>query len=212
MPKDSRLTDPSDYLRPSQKFFQRKLRSNVDYASVFGVNADSGEPPFTLNRLGSDQLTNNLVTQKLERNARLNFIGDSPDANAEAFELFTGLGRFDRDMYDFATGKPIIENRFTNDPIYQEQIDKWTELYKFSPVVEKKVKSKMPSEINPDPMNITLNSITNLVEDEVSGNVSIASLMSKNKSSDDKDIKETKDDKDIKETKDDKDIKETKKT
>lgn len=191
MPKDSRLTDPSDYLRPSQKFFQRKLRSNVDHASVFGVNADSGEPPFTLNRLGADQLTNSLVTQKLERNARLSFIGDSPDTNPEDFELFTGLGRFDRDMYDFATGKPIIENRFTNDPIYQEQIDKWTELYKFSPVVEKKVKSKMPSEINPDPRDLMLTSITNLVENEVSGNVSIASLMSENKSGDDKDVKET---------------------
>jgi len=191
MPKDSRLTDPSDYLRPSQKFFQRKLRSNVDYGSIFGVNADSGEPPFTLNRLGSDQLTNSLVTQKLELNPRLNFIGDSPDANAEAFELFAGLGRFDRDMYDFDTGKPIIENRFTNDPIYQEQIAKWSELYKLSPVVEDKVKTKMPSASNPDPLGRTLTAITNLVEDEVSGDVSIATLMAENKGGNDKDSKET---------------------
>jgi len=191
MPKDSRLTDPSDYLRPSQKFFQRKLRSNVDYASIFGVNADSGEPPFTLNRLGSDQLTNSLVTQKLERNARLNFIGDSPDANAEAFELFAGLGRFDRDMYDFDTGKPIIENRFTNDPIYKEQIAKWSETYKLSPVVEDKVKTKMPSASNPDPRGIMLASITDIVEDEVSGDVSIATLMAENKGGNDKDSKET---------------------
>lgn len=191
MPKDSRLTDPSDYLRPSQKFFQRKLRSNVDYASIFGVNADSGEPPFTLNRLGSDQLTNSLVTQKLERNARLNFIGDSPDANVEAFELFAGLGRFDREMYDFVTGKPVIENRFTSDPIYQEQIAKWAETYKLSPVVEDKVKSKMPSESNPDPRGIMLASITDLVEDEVSGDVSIATLMAENKGGNDKDSKET---------------------
>ena len=191
MPKDSRLTDPSDYLRPSQKFFQRKLRSNVDYASIFGVNADSGEPPFTLNRLGSDQLTNSLVTQKLERNPRLNFIGDSPDANAEAFELFTGLGRFDRDMYDFDTGKPIIENRFTDDPIYKEQIAKWAETYKLSPVVEDKVKNTNPSESNPDPRGIMLASITNIVEDEVSGDVSIATLMAENKGGNDKDSKET---------------------
>lgn len=196
MPKDSRLTDPSDYLRPSQKFFQRKLRSNVDYASIFGVNADSGEPPFTLNRLGSDQLTNSLVTQKLERNARLNFIGDSPDANAEAFELFAGLGRFDRDMYDFDTGKPVIENRFTSDPIYQEQIAKWSELYKLSPVVEDKVKTKMPSASNPDPLGRTLTAITNLVEDEVSGDVSIATLMAENKGNNDKNAKEKKGDND----------------
>ena len=181
MPKDSRLTNPSDYLRPSQKFFQRKLRSNVDYASVFGVNADSGEPPFTLNRLGSDQLTNSLVTQKLERNPRLNFIGDSPDANAEAFELFAGLGRFDREMYDFTTGKPIIENRFTSDPIYQKQIAEWNELYRFSPVVAKRVKSPLPSENNLDPRNILRDRARDIVDDEVSGDVSIAALMAEKK-------------------------------
>ena len=191
MPKDSRLTDPSDYLSDVGKFFKRKMRSNVDYVSIFGVNADSGEPPFTLNRLGSDQLTNSLVTQKLERNPRLNFIGDSPDANAEAFELFTGLGRFDRDMYDFDTGKPVIENRFTSDPIYQKQIAKWAETYKLSPVVEDKVKTKMPSASNPDPRGIMLASITDIVEDEVSGDVSIATLMAENKGGNDKDSKET---------------------
>ena len=99
-------------------------------------------------------------------------------------------------MYDFDTGKPVIENRFTSDPIYQKQIAKWAETYKLSPVVEDKVKTKMPSASNPDPRGIMLASITDIVEDEVSGDVSIATLMAENKGGNDKDSKEKKGDND----------------
>ena len=185
MPKDSRLTDPNDYLSQTQKFFSRNLRSQVPSVYAFAPDADSGEPPFTLGRLTTKDLTDKLVTKKLSNNPRLNFIGSSP----EEYEMFAGLGRFDRETYDFDTGKPLIPNRFTQDPVYAETVAKWNELYEISPVVENKVKTKMPSASNPDPRQIVQNEVNAIVDSEVSGDETIASLI-KGGSDKDKDKEE----------------------
>ena len=60
MPFDSRLTDPNDYIDDVQKRFYRSKK--VDYGEAF--KKSSTEPPFTVNRFGTNDLRRKIQTKK----------------------------------------------------------------------------------------------------------------------------------------------------
>jgi hypothetical protein len=174
MPRDSRLTNPEDYLNDVGKFFRRKSRDKMDYVKNFSVSALQGEPPFNVNRFGPKELTNKLVTKKLALNPRLNFTGNQP----EEFELFAGLGRFNRsEDYSFDTGMPNNPRNFTRDPEFNEF---WVDAYRLSPTIKPsdKIKDPMPSAKNPDPRGYIMAQAEGKAEAEAEGKVSVETLLS----------------------------------
>ena len=90
MPRDPRLVSsrPGKVLKDSQlKFFKE---TNIEYADSF--KKKSTEPTFTINRFDESDLRRKLQNKKPKLNPRLSFLTDD---NAQEFELFTGVGRFD---------------------------------------------------------------------------------------------------------------------
>ena len=181
MPIDPRLvsSQPGKVLKDSQLKFLKE--TNIDYADSF--KKSSTEPPFTINRFDERDLRRKLTSKKPKLNPRLSFINDE---NAQAFELFTGVGRFDtakKDLYSFEQGRPNTKMNFTDYPDYKPM---WAELYAASPTVEKKSKNTMPSLRNPDPQGIILARAENQAENEVENNLSVAQLLSPPKKKKDK--------------------------
>lgn len=173
MARDPRLTDPSKYIDNVGPSFRKQKK--INYGEAFAAKAPEGEPPFNINRFGFKELTNKLVTRKLKLNPRLNFVGDQP----EQYQLFAGLPRFDNErteLYSFERGGANTPRVFTEAPDFKEQ---WVEAYRLSPTVppEKKVSNPMPRERNPDPRGYLMAAAEQRVENEVEGNVSIATLL-----------------------------------
>lgn len=174
MPRDSRLSNPSDYIdEVGQSFLKQK---KVDYADSFQAKSSEGEPPFNINRFGARELSNKLVTRKLALNPRLNFVGNQP----EQYEVFAGLGRFDTErseLFDFDLGRANTKMNFTSAPDFKER---WVDAYRLSPTIkpDDKVSNPLPRLRNPDPNGYLMAAAESRVENEVEGNVSIASLLS----------------------------------
>jgi hypothetical protein len=173
MPFDKRLSDPSKYIDNVQPSFKKQKK--IDYTDSFQAKIEDGDPPFNINRFGVQELTNKLVTRKLALNPRLNFVGDSP----ETYELFAGLGRFDNEraeLYNFEDGRAKTPGNFKLSPDFKEQ---WVEAYQLSPTLEpsKKVSSPMPRIKNPDPRGYLMAAAEKRVENELEGNVSVATLL-----------------------------------
>ena len=183
MPIDPRLvsSQPGKVLKDSQlKFFKD---TNIDYADSF--KKSSTEPPFTINRFDETDLRRKLTSKKPRLNPRLSFITEE---NSQAFELFTGVGRFDnnkKDLYNFDQGRANTLQNFTQYPDYKPM---WAELYFSSPTVGKRARNTMPSVNDPDPQNIIKNRAEGRAEGEVEGDKSIAQLLAekKNKKKDEK--------------------------
>jgi hypothetical protein len=174
MPRDSRLSNPSDYIdEVGQSFLKQK---KVDYADSFQAKSSEGEPPFNINRFGARELSNKLVTRKLALNPRLNFVGNQP----EEYEVFAGLGRFDTErseLFDFDLGRARTNMNFKSAPDFKET---WVDAYRLSPTIshKDKVRNPLPSVRNPDPKGNILAAAESRVENEADGNVSVASLLS----------------------------------
>jgi hypothetical protein len=173
MPRDKRLTNPSDYISEVSKPFLKQ--KTINYVEAFASKSSEGDPPFNLNRFGPRELTNKLVTRKLKYNPRLNFVGDSP----EEFQLFAGLGRFDterQELFDFELGRPRTKMNFTSSPDFKEE---WVEAYRLSPTVnpEKRAKNMIPRLRNPDPRGYLMAQAEARVEAEASGDASVAQLL-----------------------------------
>ena len=168
MPRDSRLSNPSDYIdEVGQSFLKQK---KIDYADSFQAKSSEGEPP------GARELSNKLVTRKLALNPRLNFVGNQP----EQYEVFAGLGRFDTErpeLFDFDLGRARTKMNFTSAPDFKER---WVDAYRLSPTIkpDDKVSNPLPRLRNPDPNGYLMAAAENRVENEMDGNVSIASLLS----------------------------------
>ena len=172
MPRDSRLSRPQDYVDETRLKF---LRNNkVDYGEAF--KSKPSEPPFTINRFDASDLQNKLkkgLGKKQVLNPRLNFVGGDP----QAFQLFTGLPRFDnnkKELYSFEEGRPNTKSNFTQYPEYKPM---WAELYNVSPTVADKSSNPMPSTANPDPQNILRDNAELAAENEVEGKLSVAQLL-----------------------------------
>lgn len=186
MPRDKRLNDPTRHLDDVQKFFsegQRGLRK-INYEESF--RAKSHEPPFNINRFGSNELQSKLVTRKQILNRRLDFAN-----NVQEFQLFTGLGRFDTGrnneempLYSFVDGRANTKLDFRQTPEYLMQGELWNQRYQFSPTISpgERVSNPMPRAANPDPKGFLLATAQQRAEREAEGQMSIAQLLSASQS------------------------------
>ena len=172
MPRDPRLSDPSQYISEVDRKFHKKKK--INYQEAF--KSKPTEAPFTAGgRFETSDLRNKLQAKKLTQNPRLNFVGGDPTE----FQLFTGLPRFDtnrQELYNFETGKP---NTIADFRTYPEYNPMWEEMYRVSPTLEpgSAAKSPMPSVRNPDPNNYIMMAQENKAENEIEDNKTVAQII-----------------------------------
>lgn len=185
MAKDARL----DLGRYVQNPFDKKgqIGKRLDFADLFRSKPETGAYPWNPSRFNQEDLLKRMMTRKITYNPDLNFAPNTPffDDNTEVtpqYELFEGLGRFDRerpDAYDFDEGRAKTPQRPQDQPDYNP---KWIEAYKLSPTVNpgKAAKNPMPRMRNPDPNGYLMKMAENRAENEVQDKPSIAQLLDRN--------------------------------
>ena len=160
-----------------------RIASKLNFRDLFESKPSTGAPPWTPSRFKAEHLTNALQTKKATLNPRLRFVGNSPffdDENQldpKDYELFEGLGRFDRpEAYDFNEGRALTRNRPQNQPDFNPE---WIDAYNVSPTVNpgKRAKNPMPRMKNPDPNGYLMSVAENRVESEAEDKVSVAQLL-----------------------------------
>jgi hypothetical protein len=160
-----------------------RIASKLNFRDLFESKPATGAPPWTPSRFKAEHLTNALQTRKATLNPRLRFVGNSPffdDENQldpKDYELFEGLGRFDKPVaYDFNEGRALTRNRPQNQPDFNPE---WIDAYNVSPTVNpsKRAKNPMPRMKNPDPNGYLMNVAENRVESEAEDKVSVAQLL-----------------------------------
>jgi hypothetical protein len=160
-----------------------RVSRQLNFNDLFASKPATGAPPWTPSRFKAEHLTNALQTKKVTLNPRLRFAGNSPffdDENQldpKDYELFEGLGRFDRPTaYDFENGRPLTRNRPQNQPDFNPE---WIDAYNVSPTVNpgKRAKNPMPRMRNPDPNGYLMSVAERQVENEAEDKVSVAQLL-----------------------------------
>jgi len=160
-----------------------RVARQLNFRDLFESKPSTGAPPWTPSRFKAEHLTNALQTRKTTLNPRLRFVGNSPffdDENQldpKDYELFEGLGRFDRpESYDFNEGRALTRNRPQNQPDFNPE---WIDAYNVSPTVNpgKRAKNPMPRMRNPDPNGYLMSIAENRVEGEAKGKTSVAQLL-----------------------------------
>jgi hypothetical protein len=160
-----------------------RVSRKLNFNDLFASKPATGAPPWTPSRFKAEHLTNALQTRKATLNPRLRFVGNSPffdDENQldpKDYELFEGLGRFDRPVaYDFNEGRALTRNRPQNQPDFNPE---WIDAYNVSPTVNpgKRAKNPMPRMRNPDPNGYLMSVAENRVESEAEDRVSVAQLL-----------------------------------
>jgi hypothetical protein len=160
-----------------------RVSRKLNFNDLFASKPSTGAPPWTPSRFKAEHLTNALQTKKATLNPRLRFVGNSPffdDENQldpKDYELFEGLGRFDRPVaYDFNEGRALTRNRPQNQPDFNPE---WIDAYNVSPTVNpsKRAKNPMPRMKNPDPNGYLMSVAENRVEREAEDKVSVAQLL-----------------------------------
>jgi hypothetical protein len=160
-----------------------RVSRKLNFNDLFASKPSTGAPPWTPSRFKAEHLTNALQTKKATLNPRLRFVGNSPffdDENQldpKDYELFEGLGRFDRPQaYDFNEGRALTRNRPQNQPDFNPE---WIDAYNVSPTVNpsKRAKNPMPRMKNPDPNGYLMSVAENRVESEAEDKVSVAQLL-----------------------------------
>ena len=185
MAKDARL----DLGRYVQNPFDKKgqIGKRLDFADLFRSKPETGAYPWNPSRFNQEDLLKRMMTRKITYNPDLNFAPNTPffDDNSEVtpqYELFEGLGRFDRERpeaYDFTEGRPKTAQRPQDQPDYNPN---WIEAYKLSPTMNprKMAKNPMPRLRNPDPNGFLMKMAENRAENEVQDKPSIAQLLDRN--------------------------------
>ena len=159
-----------------------RIRKNLNFDELFRAKPEAGGFPWNPSRFTERDLTNRVMTRKRQLNPTLNFVQNSPffDDNSEVtseYELFEGLGRFNRPMdYDFNEGRAMTTQRPENQPDFNPV---WVEAYKLSPTVKpgKTAKNPMPRMKNPDPNGYLLALAESRAENEIEGKMSISQLL-----------------------------------
>lgn len=160
-----------------------RVARQLNFNDLFASKPSTGAPPWTPSRFKAEHLTNALQTRKATLNPRLRFVGNSPffdDENQldpKDYELFEGLGRFDRPVsYSFEEGRALTRNRPQNQPDFNQE---WVDAYNVSPTVNpgKRAKNPMPRMRNPDPNGYLMSMAENRVEGEAEGKASVAQLL-----------------------------------
>lgn len=183
MAKDHRLDLGRYVTNPFNE--QGRIRKNLDFDDLFRAKPESGQYPWNPSRFTERDLLNRIRTKQRKLNPNLNFVSNAPffDENAEVtpeYELFEGLGRFNRPMdYDFNEGRALTRQRPEQQPDFNPV---WVDAYKLSPTVKpgKAAKNPMPRMRNPDPNNYLLLAAEKRVENESENNMSVAQII-KNK-------------------------------
>jgi len=180
--KDSRL-DLGRYI--SNPFNKRgHMPKRLDFDDLFSSKASEGQYPWNPSRFGPKDLLKRSQTRKVNLNPDLNFVGNSPffdgnpDKPTQDYELFEGLGRFNRPFdYDFEEGRALTKQRPQDQPDFNPE---WKEAYDFSPTLspEKSARNPMPRMANPDPNGYLMQVAESDVENEFEGNKSVSQLLS----------------------------------
>jgi hypothetical protein len=161
---------------------QGDITKRLDFDDLFRSKATSGDYPWNPSRFTSQDLLKRSQTRKTKLNPDLNFVGNSPffDGNEDVspdYELFEGLGRFNRPMdYDFDEGRALTSQRPQNQPDFNPL---WVEAYEMSPTIKpgQSAKNPMPRLRNPDPNGYLMAQAEKRVEDEMEDKRSIAQLL-----------------------------------
>jgi len=182
MAKDARL-DLGRYI--SNPFNRRgHIPKRLDFNDLFVSKSKDGEYPWNPSRFSENDLLKRAQTRKQTLNPDLNFVGNSPFFDAgdevnpqERYEMFEGLGRFDRPFdYDFDEGRARTEGRPQSQPDFNGE---WVEAYKMSPTLNpgKMSKNPMPRTRNPDPNGYLMAMAEQRAESEVEGKTDISDLL-----------------------------------
>ena len=158
------------------------ITKRLDFDDLFSAKAAEGEYPFNPSRFEAKDLTKRSMTRKLTENPGLNYAPNTPffDDNNQVtsdYQLFEGLGRFNRNMdYDFEEGRPRTYQRPQQQPDFNPE---WAKAYALSPTLnpEKTSKNPMPRLRNPDPKGYIMGQAQRRAENEVEGNRSVAQLL-----------------------------------
>lgn len=170
MAKDARL-DLGRYIDYTKDIFAKKRQLNFD--DLFSAKADSNTPPFTPSRFEDTDLLRRIQTRKLNLNPGLQYVGE----NAQALEVFAGIGRFNRrEDYDFKNGRALTKLRPEEQPGFNPV---WRDMYSLSPTLkpDKRVTNPMPRASNPDPKGYLMATAEKKAENDVEGNLSVAQLL-----------------------------------
>ena len=180
MAKDHRLDLGRYITNPFNR--QGRIRANLDFDELFRTKPDTGEYPWNPSRFQETDLVKKMQSRKRTLNPDLNFVSNSPffGANTDdavSYELFEGLGRFNRpEEYDFNEGRAITSQRPQNQPDFNPV---WVDAYRLSPTVNpgKIAKNPMPRMRNPDPNGYLMAAAEKRAENEMEGKMSIAQLL-----------------------------------
>ena len=180
MAQDARL----DLGRYVQNPFNRRgeISKRLDFDDLFRAKPASGEYPWNPSRFNERDLLKRSMARKTTLNPDLNFVSNTPffDDNTEVtpeYELFEGLGRFDRPAdYDFEEGRARTTQRPQEQPDFNPN---WIESYKLSPTLrpDKTARNPMPRLRNPDPNGFLMTAAQKRAENEVEDKPSIAQLL-----------------------------------
>ncbi len=182
MTKDARL-DLGRYV--SNPFNKRgQIPKRLDFNDLFVSKAKEGDYPWNPSRFNERDLLKRAQTRKMTLNPELNFVGNSPffDADTEKmspnnYEMFEGLGRFDRPFdYDFDEGRARTQQRPQTQPDFNPE---WMEAYKMSPTLNpgKMSKNPMPRMVNPDPNGYLMAMAEQRAKSEMEDNPDISDLL-----------------------------------
>jgi len=172
MAKDHRL-ELDRYFDYGKDLFAKKRNLNFD--DLFSVKANSGAPPWNLNRFDSTDLLRRIQTKKLIQNPGLQQVGEGPT------EVFAGIGRFDRNKdYDFMNGRAKTNQRPEEQPGFNTT---WGEFYSLSPTMNpgKRISNPMPRAKNPDPKGYIMAQMEQKTENEAEDKKSVAQLLAGDK-------------------------------
>jgi len=184
MAKDARL----DLGRYVKNPFNRRgqIPKRLDFNDLFVSKAKEGEYPWNPSRFSENDLLKRSQTRKQTLNPDLNFVGNSPFFDAgdevsseERYEMFEGLGRFDRPFdYDFDEGRPRTKIRPQFQPDFNSE---WVEAYKMSPTLNpgKMSRNPMPRSRNPDPNGYLMDIAEQRAESEHEGASTISELLAR---------------------------------
>ena len=177
--RDQRL-DLGRYIRnPFNK--KGEVGKRLDFQELFKQKARVSQYPWNPDRFTQDDLLKRQQTKKLKLNPDLNFVGNSPffDSNEEvnpSYELFDGVGRFNRPMdYDFESGRPLTAGNPRLQPDFNES---WVKAYRISPTIPPNEQSKnpMPRMMNPDPNGYLMEMAQSETMSIVEGDATVAQL------------------------------------
>jgi hypothetical protein len=174
MAKDARL-DLGRYIDYTKDVFAKKRQLNFD--DLFAAKSDSGTAPWTPSRFESTDLLRRIQTRKLKFNPGLQFVGE----DADQFEVFAGIGRFNRrEDYDFNNGRALTKQRPEEQPGFNPV---WRDMYSLSPTLkpDDRISNPMPRSANPDPKGYLMAAAEKKAENEFEDNLSVAQLLEEDK-------------------------------